>query len=478
MDQPDSAGWNVLQGFTENSAKEGVTGATIGGGGRPGNANHVSADFGTVGGGIENEASGYAVVAGGSYNTARAFRATVGGGSRNTASTEHATVGGGSHNTADATRATVGGGYGNVASHIDAVVGGGGGNTASGKHATVSGGSQNNASGFDATVGGGSYNAATSTHTTVGGGSENTAAGFDATVGGGAGNSAGGNSTTVSGGLNNRAIDHYGTISGGRGNLAGSENSDPRDTPYATVGGGLDNTASGPFSTIPGGALNEAAAGYSFAAGRRALVHPDHLGTFLYADSRDIPFSSSAPDEFAVRASGGVRLVTAVDSQGVPIAGVTLAAGSGSWATLSDRTAKANIVPVESTEILNRLADLAIFTWNYTSQDASIRHIGPMAQDFYALFALGEDHQHINTVDADGVALAAIQGLSQIVQEQETQIQEQEAQIKTLTARVASLEQQTNRELAPTAASSVSTIWPLLVTVFILGLVLKQRWNN
>ena len=40
-------------------------------------------------------------------------------------------------------------------------------------------------------------------------------------------------------------------------------------------------------------------------------------------------------------------------------------------------------------------------------------HMGPMAQDFHAAFGLGTDDKHIATVDADGVALAAIQGLNQ-----------------------------------------------------------------
>jgi hypothetical protein len=49
---------------------------------------------------------------------------------------------------------------------------------------------------------------------------------------------------------------------------------------------------------------------------------------------------------------------------------------------------------------------MPIQRWNMKSQDASIRHIGPMAQDFHAAFAVGEDNRHINSVDADGVALA------------------------------------------------------------------------
>lgn len=45
------------------------------------------------------------------------------------------------------------------------------------------------------------------------------------------------------------------------------------------------------------------------------------------------------------------------------------------------------------------------------SQDASVQHMGPMAQDFHAAFGLGDDDTRITTVDPDGVALAAIQGV-------------------------------------------------------------------
>ena len=55
--------------------------------------------------------------------------------------------------------------------------------------------------------------------------------------------------------------------------------------------------------------------------------------------------------------------------------------------------------------------ELSIETWNYKSQGPSIRHIGPMAQDFYRAFGVGESNRHITTIDADGVTLAAVQAL-------------------------------------------------------------------
>ena len=63
-------------------------------------------------------------------------------------------------------------------------------------------------------------------------------------------------------------------------------------------------------------------------------------------------------------------------------------------------------------EVLEQVARLPIATWNYLSQDRAIRHMGPMAQDLHAALGLGESDKHIATIDADGVALAAIQGLT------------------------------------------------------------------
>jgi len=45
-----------------------------------------------------------------------------------------------------------------------------------------------------------------------------------------------------------------------------------------------------------------------------------------------------------------------------------------------------------------------------------------MARDFHAAFGLGESEKRINTVDADGVALAAIQGLNQKLEEKDREI--------------------------------------------------------
>ena len=162
---------------------------------------------------------------------------------------------------------------------------------------------------------------------------------------------------------------------------------------------------------MPGGMNNEAAGIKSLAAGYRAKA--THDGAFVWADQSDFDFSSVLTDEFAARCVGGVRFVTGIDGSGNPNAGVQVPAGGGSWSSISDRNLKENFVAVNGEEILEKLVALTISSWNYRSQDSSIRHIGPTAQDLYALFGFGENEKHIATVDADGIALAAIQELYQ-----------------------------------------------------------------
>ena len=98
----------------------------------------------------------------------------------------------------------------------------------------------------------------------------------------------------------------------------------------------------------------------------------------------------------------------------------------------SDRHAKEQFAPVDAQAILSRVLQLPIETWNYRGQAASIRHIGPMAQDFAALFGVGEDDRHINLLDSAGIALAAIQALAQRVEAQEAEMQALRAELRGL----------------------------------------------
>ena len=228
-------------------------------------------------------------------------------------------------------------------------------------------------------------------------GKDATATGLQSTVGGGLGCTASGNRSVVAGGHNNSAEHVTSAVLGGYENHATGQD--------AVIGGGIFNTASGGRSFIGGGEFNTAAGNYSFAAGKRAKAM--HTGSFVWSDNTGTDFASTAANQFNVRSIGGVRFAT--DSTFGT--GVTLAAGASAWAAVSDSTLKRNIREVDGEEILDRLAELPVSRWSYKSQSENIEHIGPMAQDFYRLFGLGEDDKHITTLDPDGIALAAIKAL-------------------------------------------------------------------
>jgi hypothetical protein len=152
-----------------------------------------------------------------------------------------------------------------------------------------------------------------------------------------------------------------------------------------------------------------ASGNYSIAMGRYAAT-AFLEGTFVFGDatgSNANVVGPTATNQFVVRASGGVLFY----SNSTLTTGVSLASGGGSWDTLSDRRMKTNFRELDGEEVLAKLARVPILEWNYISQDASVRHVGPMAQDFHAAFGLGDDDRRINTLDPDGISLKAIQAL-------------------------------------------------------------------
>ena len=282
-----------------------------------------------------------------------------------------------------------------------------------------------------------SVNRVTDMGGTVGGGSNNRVGSDDAnllngrwaTIGGGVNNVAGNRFATVGGGLNNTAAGVDATVAGGWLNSANNLDS--------TVSGGQGNIADGQGATIPGGTQNRAGGAYAFAAGN--FADAAHAGSFVWGDfSSGSYISSSAVNEFNVRASGGARIF----SNSLLTTGVVLAPGGGSWSSASDRTTKTAIQSVDPGEILDKLMRVPVSLWSYKSQGSGIRHIGPMAQDFFAEFGVGEDDRHITTIDADGVSLAGVQALYGKLKGQEIQLREQQARMGDQQKRIDALEQQ------------------------------------
>jgi hypothetical protein len=353
MEPNGSSAPHLIGGYIGNSTLPGLIGAVIGGGGRPFEANQVLGDYGSIGGGVGNGSAAYARVGGGAFNTASGFgsfvgggamlsgggrltglneasaqASTIGGGVSNNASGQFSSVLGGRQNGASGFASAIGGGENNAAIATYSTVAGGAGNRALESHTTVGGGSINEVRGRGATVSGGVFNRATGLFESIGGGTNNLASGTNTVIAGGIGNAATALNSVVGGGANNRSFAVGAVIAGGSGNLVsnifgfiGGGTNNLVIGPASTIGGGQNNQAGGTataiggggtnrtfgtHSTVPGGSQNTASGDYSFAAGRRARA--THNGSFVWADSTDADFASTAPNQFSIRANGGVAL--------------------------------------------------------------------------------------------------------------------------------------------------------------------------
>lgn len=506
------ANYSTIGGGGNNSIQTGADHSTIGGG--SGNNIVTGAYESFVGGGQNNYIyAHWSAIGGGLFNTifTNADYSCIGGGLQNQIQTNSScsTIGGGSYNLLQANSAysVIGGGYNNTiqTNSFYSVIGGGRQNTiqSNAPYATIAGGVGNSASGVAAFVGGGGYdgfdggvNVASGSAAVIVGGVGNRSGGYDSFIGAGVYNIASAQDAVVCGGGENIASAVYATIGGGAANTNNGYS--------ATVGGGYANTASGNYSAVAGGYYNIASGNYSFAAGQQAQA--TNVGAFVWADSQNATFSSTANDQFLVRAAGGVGInnnnpngaslrvggnriggwnspvvqfentstasgsspalrlvvdggnapdgVLNVSDNGTgPIAefgnGIGFVASVENDGTIiskgvvltSDRNAKENFTTLDPLAVLDKVQALPVTEWNYKDDAAGKKHIGPVAQDFHAAFGLdGADDRHISVVDEGGVALAAIQGLNQKLEQKEKEIVELKQQLEKL-------EQEMNQKL-------------------------------
>jgi hypothetical protein len=168
------------------------------------------------------------------------------------------------------------------------------------------------------------------------------------------------------------------------------------------------------------GTFSVAGGHYSLGAGYYSQA--TNQSAFVWSDASATPGANSLADNsVTMRAAGGYRLFSNAGMS----AGVSLVPNGTSWAVISDRNVKKDFADINPVEILEKLAAMPITQWRYHWEDAETTpHIGPMAQDFKAAFYPGSDDKSITTLEADGVAFAAIQGLNQKLQQKETEITE------------------------------------------------------
>jgi len=359
---------NIRLGSPDNVVQPGVRGATISGGGVPAtdagsflNPNVITDHFGTIGGGQDN------VAGDNDGSTGNHPWATVGGGVDNIAGREASTVGGGKTNQVLGVNSTVAGGFENFVTEKGATISGGEQNRAAGLTSTVAGGFNNSASGVESVVSGGGFNSATGARSFVAGGEENCAGGGYSWVGG------------------RRAKVRPGTFS--------------MDLGFACADVPLSGDSSG------------------------------DEGTFVWADSQNSDFISTGDDQFLVRAAGGIFLgddssVSLPSGRFINTSTGAYLSDGGTWTNSSSRSLKIGFEAVDTVGILNRLLDLPVTRWLYRDSTHEGHHLGPMAEDFYTTFGLGADRTAISTVDASGVALAAIQGLNQRLEEENRRLRD------------------------------------------------------
>jgi hypothetical protein len=193
----------------------------------------------------------------------------------------------------------------------------------------------------------------------------------------------------------------------------------------SSVAIGEDVTASGAASVALGYHAHTNARPGSFVFGDRSSADSvrashAHQATFRTACGFRIFTSSNLSTGVAFGGSSVSNLGTTCPTDYFGQSGTMIATSTGAylssggtWTNASDRNRKHRIAPVSGEDVLARLRDLPVTTWSYRVDDDRVRHMGPMAQDFYAAFKLGSDSISIGTVDAAGVALAAAKALEE-----------------------------------------------------------------
>lgn len=322
--------------------------------------------------------------------------------------------------------------------------GGGFSNSVGANFSSIGGGEDNviQPGGGYSTIGGGANNAILSSNlsytyaSTISGGGGNRIQGglFEAnyyTIGGGSGNS-------IEGGFDSLG---FSTISGGENNTiqrnasvctigGGGNNTIHFFCGYSTIGGGVNNTNSSSYATVPGGDQNVASY-HSFAAGHRAKAN--NTGTFVWADSTDVDFASTADNQFLIRASGGVGIGTASPDATLSVNGTADKPGGGAWTVFSDARLKKNIEPLKGA--LERLLELRAVTFEY-KEPQSIHElpgvqIGMIAQEVEKVFPDWVDTapNGMKRLSIHGFEALTVQALRELRAEKDAKISDLEKQL-------------------------------------------------
>ncbi|BAC91424.1 tail fiber domain-containing protein [Gloeobacter violaceus] len=216
--------------------------------------------------------------------------------------------------------------------------------------------------------------------------------------------------------------------------------------PYGVVG-------SGDYTGVYGSALREDGVGV-YGKGATGVV-----GESTEAEGAGLSGASSGGYGVVASSSSGHA---AHFSGGADGGGTCYFAGGSGWSCTSDRAQKENFRPIDPKAVLRQLDGLTVAGWTMKGDSRQTPRIGPTAQDFHAAFGVGGDEKTINTADAQGVALAAIQGLSTLMREQQALIGQLRSELKAMQQQMAVLQ---NEQVRFSAQSPV----PAAAAVRLLG---------
>jgi trimeric autotransporter adhesin len=239
------------------------------------------------------------------------------------------------------------------------------------------------------------------------------------------------------------------TVSGVAGFSAGAQNT---CSGFACTAIGYTVTAGGQGS-VALGYRTSAIGDYTVAVGYRASSNavcpagPDAgspcEGTFAAGDeSTTDSVRNQTSNEFRIRYNGGIRLRVSTAANGnTPGAGgnvgCDLTVAVPSWTCASSRTLKENFQAVDGEDVLSRIRGIPISTWNMIGGGPEVRHLGPVAEDFYAAFPLGLGETTIGMGNIDGVNLAAAKALEARTVRLQEQLDDRTARVQALEALLA-----------------------------------------
>ena len=139
---------------------------------------------------------------------------------------------------------------------------------------------------------------------------------------------------------------------------------------------------------------------------------------FIQVNGATNPFTiasttAASSTYLTVLANGNVAIGTETALGPLTIGNGAYVSSGGTWTNASDRNLKENFATMTPADILQKIDQLPVTEWNYKNEGPTIKHIGPVAQDFYAIFQVGNSSTSISTIDPGGVALLGIQALDQ-----------------------------------------------------------------